>query len=381
MSSTTMVRNGRSDVPGAVVRALFRHPQALASALDDAGLEAHDLAVWARRARAGAEIEKLAGWLSVGQMPGRYEPLIEVAASHLRAGDLLEALPVFRWAYQVWRSVPAATAEHRHEGTKLLALWGECLYRLGQTVEAGERWQWALALVPDADTLARLARTAARTGVQEEYEALLAEAGRRHLPGAEALALSVDPIRRDHEDGDTNSLPEPELPAAESQVSDSRSAVAVMADVANLDMVCSDQYGPGQRLDYGRLLRLAGRHGPVEVKIAFVPDVPDTLAIRHHLAGAGFEIDLKRPKRSHGRIVANADTAMAAAAVRWAAVEQVERVELWTGDGDFLKVREVVGQAWPQVTVAFRSFEVGTAMAIRRLGEDWMAIGPEYLQV
>jgi hypothetical protein len=153
-----------------------------------------------------------------------------------------------------------------------------------------------------------------------------------------------------------------------------------MADVANLDLVCADQFGYGRRLEYGRLLRAAGRYGSVPVKIAFVPDMPETLAIREHLARVGFEIDLKRPKRSHGRLEANADTAMAAAAVRWATDAEVGRVELWTGDGDFLKVREVVGHARPEVTVAFRSFEVGTAAGIRRLGADWSPIGPGYLQ-
>ena len=101
--------------------------------------------------------------------------------------------------------------------------------------------------------------------------------------------------------------------------------------------------------------------------------------MRRELARAGFEIDLKQPKVSHGRLEANADTAMAAAAVRWASDPAVSRVELWTGDGDFVKVREVVANAWPRVAVTFRSFEVGTAWAIRRLGRDWMRIGPEYL--
>lgn len=153
-----------------------------------------------------------------------------------------------------------------------------------------------------------------------------------------------------------------------------------MADVANLDMVCRDQYGFGRRLDYGQLLRVAERLGPIRAKIAFVPDIPETLAVRQHLAQVGFEMDLKRPKRSNGRLVANADTAMAAAAVRWASDALTGRVELWTGDGDFLKVREVVAQTWPEVGVAFRSFEVGTAADIRRLGEDWIPIGSEYLQ-
>ena len=66
-------------------------------------------------------------------------------------------------------------------------------------------------------------------------------------------------------------------------------------------------------------------------------------------------------------------------AVRWASDPAVGRVELWTGDGDFVKVREVVAAAWPKVAVTFRSFEAGTAWAIRRLGHAWTRIGPEYL--
>ena len=188
----------------------------------------------------------------------------------------------------------------------------------------------------------------------------------------------AEPIIPDLESKETCAIPE--STNLESTNPDSpRPAIAVMADVANLDMVCQDQYGAGRRLDYGRLLARARRHGPLQAPIAFVPDIPETLDVRRDLAHAGFEIDLKRPKRSHGRLVANADTAMAAAAVRWASDPQVGRVELWTGDGDFLKVREVVGEAWPDVAVTFRSFEVGTAGTIRRLGADWMSIGPEYL--
>jgi hypothetical protein len=57
----------------------------------------------------------------------------------------------------------------------------------------------------------------------------------------------------------------------------------------------------------------------------------------------------------------------------------VGRIELWTGDGDFLRVREAITQAWPEVDVAFRSFEAGTAPGIRLLGEDWEPIDPAYL--
>lgn len=409
MNPTTMALRNRAavHVPGSLIRALLHsQPEALEAALDEAGLEASDLAAWARQAGAGREVEKLAGWLSVGHQPDDYAALIDVAAGHLRAGELLEAVPVFRWAYQVWRAASVAGPAHRYDGTKLLALWGECLYRLGQPADARERWQWALALVPDGETLSRLARTVARAGAMVQYEELVAEACRRSLPGAGALpALATSsrswrhspsstgqmgsdigdgpkaalplPVPVEPEAGPQPLLPRPQPPATGGAHGKS---VAVMADVANLDMVCRDQYGPGWRLDYGRLLRAAAQHGPLGTRIAFVPDLYETRAVRQHLAEVGFDLDLKRPKRWHGRIVANADTAMAASAVRWAGSGQVGRLELWTGDGDFCKVREVIGQAWPEVTVAFRSFEAGTSGDIRRLGEDWSAIGPEYLQ-
>jgi len=372
----------QQDVPQTLIRALFHHPHTLQLALHEAGLAPRDLAMWARQ-QGTAEIEKLAGWLSVGQRLGHHKPLLEVAASHLRSGDLLEALPVFRWAYRAWLTASNGHLVYRYDGFKLLTLWGECLYRLNQPDKALEKWLWALDVVPDEEALTRLARTIEGLGAVQAYETMLAEALRRQLPGAVTLGqrwqrvkntpgpISLPLPKSDPESRITN--PEPRIP-------NSQSSVAVMADVANLDMVCRDQYGVGRRLDYGRLLQALERHGPVEVKTAFVPDIPETLAVRQHLAQVGFEIDLKRPKRSHGRIVANADTAMAATAVRWASETHMGRVELWTGDGDFLKVRKVVAEAWPQVVVSFRSFEVGTAAGIRRLGADWEPIVYEHLQ-
>jgi hypothetical protein len=88
---------------------------------------------------------------------------------------------------------------------------------------------------------------------------------------------------------------------------------------------------------------------------------------------------MQRPKRSHGRIAANADAIMGAAAARWASAPGIGRVELWTGDGDFLPVRDLIRQAWPHVAVAFRGFVAGAAAEIQRLAEDWMPIGPHYL--
>lgn len=379
----------RREVPQALIGALFRQPETLQTTLEEAGLAPHDLALWARQSGAGAEIEKRAGWLSVGQRPGHYKPLLEVAASHLRAGELLEALPVFRWAYSVWQHVDRGQPQvadlgvSRYDGVKLLALWGECLYRLGQPAEALQRWNRALVLVPDTEMLVRLARTIERCGAMPESQAVLREAVRQDLPGARALwerwqrlPASVDGSIKYDEPAKGAPLPS----ASPSPLAESSPNVAVIADVANLDMVCADQYGYGRRLDYGRLLASSALHGPVQVQIAFVPDIPETLPIREHLEAVGFEIDLKRPKRSHGRLTADADAAIAAAAVRWASEPKVGRVELWSGDGDFLKVREVVGEAWPAVTVAFRSFDAGTAAGIRQLGTDWVPISAAYLQ-
>jgi len=364
----------RPDVPRALIRALFHHPGALQTALNDAGLAPHELAMWARQSGAATDIEKLAGWLSVGQQPGHYKPLLEVAGSHLRAGDLLEALPVFRWAHQAWQLAPHNGGPHCYDGVKLLALWGECLYRLGQAEGAGVKWLRALTMIPDAEALTCLVRIIEKVGAEQEGEAVLREALQQGLPGATTLWQRWQRMTVALDEAPPVSLEPDDAPSPDA------SRAAVMADVANLDMVCNDQYGFGWRLDYGRLLRVAEHYRPVQIKMAFVPDIPETLAVREHLDRAGFQIDLKRPKQSHGRIVANADTAMAAAAVRWASDPQIGRVELWTGDGDFLKVREVIGQAWPEVEVVFRSFEVGTAAAIQRLGDAWQPIGREYLQ-
>jgi hypothetical protein len=54
-------------------------------------------------------------------------------------------------------------------------------------------------------------------------------------------------------------------------------------------------------------------------------------------------------------------------------------VELWTGDGDFLRVYDAIQQAWPEVTVLFRSFETGTAMGIQALEEAWLPINVRYV--
>jgi hypothetical protein len=155
----------------------------------------------------------------------------------------------------------------------------------------------------------------------------------------------------------------------------------VLADVANLDMVCRDQYGFNTRLHYGQLLRSVQAQGNVRVRLAFVPDIPQTLTTRYHLRHHGFTLDLLRPKYRHGRLSANADTAMAAFAVRWASAPTIQQVELWTGDGDFLRVYDAIQQAWPEVTVLFRSFEVGTAMGIQVLEEAWLPISARYVNL
>ncbi len=361
------------EVPQALIQALFRYPVALQTALDAAGVAPHELAMWARRAGNAPDIEKLAGWLSVGRQPGYYKPILEAAAGHLRAGELLEALPVFRWAFYQWQEAPVATPGRQADGCKLLALWGECLFRLGQPAGAQDKWLRALQWVADAEALTRLARIIERTGAAAEYTAVLAAARDLVLPGAEALwqrwqRLSASPPWEEAAE------PEPAAAAAADAP-----GVAVLADVANLELVCGDQFGYGRRLDYGRLLTRAARSGPVRVKVAFVPDLPETLPVREHLAEAGFAVELQRPKRSHGRIAANADAALGATAARWACEPGIGRVELWTGDGDFLKVRDLIRQTWPAVTVAFRSFLAGTAAEIQRLEADWAAIGPRDL--
>lgn len=369
----TLTLDREHEVPQALIQALFRYPVALQTALDAAGVAPHELAMWARRTGNAPAIEKLAGWLSVGQQPGYYKPILEVAAGHLRAGELLEALPVFRWAFYQWQTVPAEAPARCRDGLKLLALWGECLFRLGQPAGAQDKWLAALALITDAEMLGRLAQVIERTGAGAEYEAVLTAARNHGTPGAEALWVRRQRLNElPPWEGD----PQPTLDAA-SPVD--APGVAVLADVANLELGCGDQFGYGRRLDYGRLLGAAGRSGPVRVKVAFVPDLPDTLPVREHLAGAGFSVELQRPKRSHGRIAANVDAALGAAAARWAGEPGIGRVELWTGDGDFLPVRALLRQTWPQVTVAFRSFPVGTAAEMQRLGMDWTPIGPGYL--
>lgn len=358
------------EVPQALIQALFRYPVALQTALDAAGVAPHELAMWARRAGNAPELEKLAGWLSVGQQPGYYKPLLEVAAGHLRAGELLEALPVFRWAYYAWQGAPAEAPGRRPDGLKLFALWGECLFRLGQPVGAQDKWLHALQFAGDGEALTRLARVIERTGAVTEYAAVLTAARGLALPGAEALwqrwqRLTVTPPGADLAEPAIVTAPPADAPG-----------LAVLADVANLELVCTDQFGYGRRLDYGRLLAAAEQLGAARARVAFVPDLPDTLPVRDHLAQVGFRVELQRPKRSHGRITANADAAMGAAAARWASEPGIGRVELWTGDGDFLPVRALLRQVWPHVTVAFRGFRAGTAAEIQRLEADWLPIGP-----
>jgi hypothetical protein len=365
--------DGQSSVPQALIQALFHRPDLLQLAMDEAGLAPHELAMWARQTGDAREIEKLAGWLAVGLQPGHFKPLLEAASSHLRAGDLLDAVLVFRWAYRTWELTPPRSPTHCAEGVKLLGQWGECLYRMDKPQLALDRWLHALDFVVEPASLQRLARTIERLGAADACREVLLEATKRRLPGAQELWRRWQRLMAQAADADGRT------DAASPPATGGR-GVAVLADVANLDQVCGDQYGYGRLLDYGRLLQAAQRHGLVCAKIAFTPDLPDTLGVRRHLQEVGFEIDLKRPKRSNGRITANADTAMAAQAVRWASASEIDRVEMWTGDGDFLAVRSTIRQAWPQVTVAFRSFPVGTAHEIQQLEGDWEPIGPQWLQ-
>jgi len=362
------------DVPEVLIYALFRQPEALELVLADAGLPPHEVAMWARQTGVGAEIEQQAGWLSVAQQPGRYKPLLEVAGSHWRAGETLEALPVFRWAYQAWQQTAAQGGKYYSDGIKLLAQWGACLYQLEHVDAARQCWLRALNLIQDEEALGRLVQTIERAGAREDYEFVVGQALDAGLPGAQRLwqrwlrLQEADEAAKDNDETLPLPTPEPGAPG-----------VAVLVDVANLDMVCRDQYGFERRVDYARLLQAAAQYGPVQVKMAFVPDIPDTLAVREQLAESGFVVDLLRPKRSHGRIVANADTAMAAYAARWASDPGVGRVELRTGDGDFLRAREAIKGAWPEVAVVFRSFAIGTAASIQALGEDWLPIAAAYL--
>lgn len=371
MAVTAMPVQDEQDVPQALIRALFRQPSALETVLGEADLTPRDVAMWARRLGAGPDIEKLAGWLAVGQQPGAYRPLLEVAASHLRAGEPHAALPVFRWAYHAWRSAPDDGRRHEH-GLKLLARWGQCLYQLERRDEARDKWLWALQLVSDEQGLRRLVRVMEEAGAAEVSQSVLTEARWRRLPGAEALARHRQRLAE-------LTVAAPRSASEAAPAAAVRGDVAVVADVANLDMVCGEQYGFHRRLDYGRLLGVARQAGHLRVRLAFVPDIPETLAVRQHLADVGFEVDLQRPKRTNGRVSANADAAIAAAAVRWASEPDMARVELWTGDGDFLKVRDVIRQAWPSVAVVFRGFEAGTAAAIQRLESDWEPIDVECL--
>lgn len=308
---------------------------------------------------------------------GDYRPLLELATNLLRRGEFSAALPLLCRAHHALRTITDGPPSPSYDGSKILALWGECLYRLGQSAQALQRWLEALDLVPDGDTFARLTRTIERAGAVHEYGIVLKEGCTRGVPGALALwqRWQGQTITLTQDGADPKGLPA----FPRSGPFPAHPGVAVMADVANLDLSCGEQYGWEVCLDYGRLLREAGRHGVLRARVAFVPNLVETLAVRQRLLQAGFTLDLKQPKMSHGRLTANADTAMAAAAVRWASDAHIGRVELWTGDGDFIKVREVIQESWPHVSVVFRSLAQGTAAAIRHLAADWMAIGPEYL--
>ncbi|MBN2001734.1 MAG: NYN domain-containing protein [Anaerolineae bacterium] len=355
---TTLVR---ADTPHAILRALLRHPRVLPAILAEAGVAPHEIALWARQDGA-MDLEKAAGWLAVGQQPGRYKPLLEVAGSHLRAGELTEALAIFRWAYQIWQTTPAYGPQYYADGVKLLTQWGECLLRLDQPHAARRYWLQALNFVRDAETMRRLSRQVERLDAYHAYPFILEHALHRALPGAPELWERWQRVlTAESSAADPRALP---LDAR-----NDAPGVGVFADIANLDLVCGEQYGYGYCLDYKRLARSSAAYGPLQVRQAFTPDIPETRFLREFLTAAGFAVNLLRPKRSHGRITANADVALAAHAVRWAGAAQIGRIEIWSGDGDFLCVREVIAEAYPTITIAFRSFENGTASGIRALTE------------
>lgn len=357
----------QQEIPRIVLHALFRHPHLLQQVLDTAALSPREVAVWAREEGGKPDIEKLAGWMAVGQHPDHYPSLLEVANSHLRDGELLTALPVLRWAYQVWRNAPERGPRYDAAGVQLLACWGECLYRLGQAEAARLSWLQALNFTRDAATLQSLLQSIERSDASQDLNLILEQAVHRAIPGAAKAQARAEPA------------PGSTLPAAPPVAAPLKQVpgIAVLADVANLDMVCRDQYGFWARPHYGQLLRTVLVHGPVRVKLAFIPDIPQTVSSQRQLEAQGFTLDLLRPKRSHGRWVANADTAMAAFAVRWAGDAGIHRVELWTGDGDFLRVYDAIRQAWPQVAVVFRSFATGTAVGIQALDKGWIPINEQ----
>lgn len=361
-TQTTLVR---AETPQAVLRALFRYPQVWPTILAAAGVAPYEVALWARQDGA-AELEKAAGWLAVGQHPGHYKPLLEVAGSHLRAGELPEALTIFRWAYHIWQTTPPHAPQYYADGVKLLGQWGECLLRLEHPEAAQTCWAQALPYIHDAETLRRLARLVERLDAQRAYPRLLEQALHHATPGAGELWERWQRMAQPGVTAETPPLPAPAVAA-------DAPGVGLFADVANLELVCGEQYGYGYGLDYGQLARAAAAHGPLQVQQAFTPDIPETRGVRDHLTTAGFAVDLVRPKRSQGRITANADAALAAHAVRWAGAARMGRIEVWSGDGDFLCVREVIAEAYPAVTVAFRRFEQGTAASIRALPE-WQPI-------
>lgn len=358
------------DVPRALTGALFCHPRALNTLLDETGIAPTQAIRWAREIGLPSKDVRIAGWLAVGRRPGDHTLLLELAESYLRSGDHAEALPLLRWAYNAWLDGGGFVGPHTGDGMLLLAQQGVCLYHLAQEDEARRCWLLALNQVRTPEELSFLLRVIEGSGAQHDRALIAEQAELRELGAPQLQTLEEKAVPR--RGGHILAHPEREHTVVER-------AVAVFADVANLDMVCREQYGYGYRLDYGQLLQSTQACGPFKVRLAFVPEIPQTRAVRAHLLASGFEVDLLRPKRSHGRRVANADTAMAAYAVRWAGDPEVGRIELWTGDGDFLRVREAITQAWPEVDVAFRSFEAGTATGIRLLGEDWEPIDPAYL--
>ena len=369
------------DVPQVVLQALFRHPETLASILADANLGPHALRDWARRS-GRYELEKLAAWSAVGQRSSHYQPLLELADAQVRAGEWHEALPILHWAKQRWQASPPAPGR-RSDGLRLLTLWGECLHRTGDGMAAQQTWLAALGLVRSADELQRLARAIEQTGAGRAYGVVLAQARLRALPSAHALGLyrQGGPCAREMAAGEgfPTTVQPSSVPAQAGPGLPRAGTVCVLADVANLELVCRDQHGWGRRLDYGRLLDAAGQQGEVKVRLAFVPELPETEEVRRHLQACSFRVELIRPKHSSGRIQADADAALAAAAVRWASDPNVACVEIWSGDRDLLAARTMIAEAWPHVQVRFRSFEAGTAAGIRQLGEGWQPISTGFL--
>lgn len=154
--------------------------------------------------------------------------------------------------------------------------------------------------------------------------------------------------------------------------------IAVLVDVQNVFYSAKHQHRA--RLNYGRALEWVVGDRRLVRAIAYVVRSPevDQAKFLTMLRGVGFETRVKE-LRVRGDGTAHGDWDMGMALDALALAPRVDTLCLWTGDGDFVELVEVLkGQG---VRVEVYAFRPSTAEELMQAATAFFEIGPDLLIV